>query len=72
MSFLGIMIVSFTAFLLMIVAMALGVIFGRPAIKGSCGGLGSAGACQACSGQCRKADSANRRAARMPPGKALR
>lgn len=29
-------------------ALALGVLFGRPALKGSCGGLACSGACHAC------------------------
>lgn len=32
-------IVSFLIMVLVVVAMAIGVIFGRPSIKGSCGGL---------------------------------
>lgn len=29
-------------------ALGVGVLFGRPAIKGSCGGLACNGACQSC------------------------
>lgn len=29
-------------------ALALGVLFGRPALKGSCGGIACSGACHAC------------------------
>ncbi len=40
---MAILISSFIIFLAMIFAMAMGVLFGRPAIKGSCGGF--AGGC---------------------------
>ncbi len=35
-------------FLLIMLAMAVGVIFGRPPLKGSCGGLGAVGINQNC------------------------
>lgn len=35
-------------FVLAIAALALGVLFGRPPLKGSCGGLACGGACQSC------------------------
>jgi len=43
---------SFIIILLTMVAMAVVVIFGRPAIKGSCGGL--AGECAHCTLTCRR------------------
>ena len=36
-------IIAFFIFLLVVVAMAVGVIFGRKRIQGSCGGLSSVG-----------------------------
>lgn len=39
-------LVSFAVFAIVIFIMAIGVMFGRQAIKGSCGGLNSDCACQ--------------------------
>ncbi len=61
MSLLATITVTFVVFLLAVAAMAVGVMIGRPPIKGSCGGLGSSGACEICTGRCRMA----RRRARM-------
>jgi hypothetical protein len=36
------MLVAFVVLLLVVAAMAVGVMFGRPPIKGSCGGVGAA------------------------------
>jgi len=50
-------IITFIVFSAALVAMAIGVIFGRPAIKGSCGGLNNIdglGKCEFCSGTCKK------------------
>ena len=44
---------SFAVMLLVIVGMSVGVMNGRKAISGSCGGLTSGG-CELCSGKCRK------------------
>ena len=43
-----IFVISFLVFALIIAAMAVGVIAGRPPIKGSCGGSGVLGIDQAC------------------------
>ena len=44
-------IFSFAILLLVILAMAVGVLNGRAAIQGSCGGLNGEG-CELCSGSC--------------------
>ena len=46
-------LLSFVLILLVIVGMSVGVLNGRRAISGSCGGLNSGG-CELCSGNCRK------------------
>lgn len=43
---------SFVVLLLVIAGMSIGVLNGRKAISGSCGGLNS-GSCELCSGNCR-------------------
>ncbi len=47
------LIASFIALLLAVAAMAVGVLFGRAPIRGSCGGVG-AGGCTVCSGRCER------------------
>lgn len=47
------LLLSFTIILAIIAAMSVGVLNGRKAISGSCGGLNN-GRCELCSGQCRK------------------
>ncbi len=47
------LILSFVVLLLVIVGMSVGVMNGRPAISGSCGGL-NGGRCELCSGKCRR------------------
>jgi hypothetical protein len=47
------LVLSFIVILLVIAGMSIGVINGRRAISGSCGGL-SGGGCELCSGNCRK------------------
>lgn len=47
--------VFFTTFIVIVIAvlgMAIGVLLGRPAIKGSCGGLNQIGLTGSCSGVC--------------------
>jgi hypothetical protein len=46
-------LLSFIMILLVIAGMAIGVMNGRRAISGSCGGL-SGGGCELCSGDCKK------------------
>ena len=43
---------AFVIILLAVIAMAIGVIFGRSAIKGSCGGLNQVGLSGSCGGAC--------------------
>lgn len=47
------LLLSFTVIVAVIAAMSIGVMNGRPAIRGSCGGLNNGG-CELCSGKCRK------------------
>ena len=46
------LLLSFIVILLVITGMSVGVMNGRRAISGSCGGVGSGG-CELCSGNCR-------------------
>jgi hypothetical protein len=46
------LLLSFLVILLVIAGMSIGVMNGRKAISGSCGGL-SGGGCELCSGNCR-------------------
>lgn len=47
------LLLSFVVILLVIAGMSVGVMNGRRAISGSCGGL-SGGGCELCSGNCKK------------------
>ena len=53
------LLLSFVLILLVITGMSVGVLNGRRAISGSCGGLNSGGGCELCSG---KGDCRNKRA----------
>lgn len=46
-------VLAFFILLFVIVAMSIGVMNGRKAISGSCGGL-NGGRCEICTGKCRK------------------
>jgi len=46
------LIATVVVFGLAVAAMALGVLFGRAPIRGSCGGVGGGAGCEACSGRC--------------------
>ena len=54
------LLLSFIIILLVITGMSIGVINGRRAIKGSCGGL-NGGGCELCSGNCRRKDAESQR-----------
>jgi hypothetical protein len=47
------LLLSFTVIVAVIAAMSIGVMYGRPASRVSCGGLNNGG-CELCSGKCRK------------------
>ena len=47
------LLLSFAIILAIVAAMSIGVLNGRKAISGSCGGLNN-GRCELCSGQCKK------------------
>lgn len=49
---MSIFITTFIIMAIAIIGMAIGVILGRPAIKGSCGGLNQVGLAGSCSGAC--------------------
>jgi hypothetical protein len=53
MTLISTMLVSFAVMLIVIAAMAIGVMNGRRPISGSCGGLNSGG-CELCSGKCKR------------------
>jgi hypothetical protein len=44
--------ITFSILILAFAGMAIGVLLGRPAIKGSCGGLNQVGLAGSCSGAC--------------------
>lgn len=47
-----IFIATFIVITIAVLGMAIGIILGRPAIKGSCGGLNQIGLAGSCSGAC--------------------
>ena len=49
---MSIFIATFIILSIAVIAMAIGVILGRPAIKGSCGGLNQVGLSGSCGGIC--------------------
>ncbi|MBL1320081.1 MAG: (Na+)-NQR maturation NqrM [Methylophaga sp.] len=49
---MSIFIATFIIISIAVVGMAIGVILGRPAIKGSCGGLNQVGLAGSCGGAC--------------------
>ena len=53
---MSIFIATFIIITIAVVGMAIGVILGRPAIKGSCGGLNQVGLAGSCSGACSSED----------------
>ncbi len=57
------LLLSFLVILLVITGMSIGVMNGRRAISGSCGGL-NGGGCELCSGNCKK----RRKETRDPDG----
>jgi len=53
-------LLALIVFLVIVAVMAVGVIFGRPPIKGSCGGLGAVGIhqeCEICGGNPQRCES---------------
>lgn len=52
MNFVILFAVSAAVMLTVILLMSIGVLFGRRAISGSCGGLNQTGGCALCSGDC--------------------
>ncbi|MEH6582854.1 MAG: (Na+)-NQR maturation NqrM [Halioglobus sp.] len=60
---MAVFFVSMLVFALVIAGMAIGVIMGRPPIKGSCGGMGALGidtACDLCGGDPQRCDEETR------------
>ena len=51
-------VATFVVFSLAVAAMAVGIIFGRAPIRGSCGGVSGKG-CAACAGRCTRSDVAD-------------
>jgi hypothetical protein len=49
---MSIFIATFIILTIAVIGMAIGVIMGRPAIKGSCGGLNQVGLSGSCGGVC--------------------
>ena len=49
---MSLFIITFIVISIALIGMAIGVLLGRPAIKGSCGGLNQVGLAGSCSGAC--------------------
>jgi len=49
---MSVFIATFIIITIAVAGMAIGIILGRPAIKGSCGGLNQIGLAGSCSGTC--------------------
>lgn len=49
---MSLFIITFIIISIALIGMAIGVLLGRPAIKGSCGGLNQVGLAGSCSGVC--------------------
>lgn len=65
---MSMMIVTFLVMLLVVTAMAVGVLLGRKPIEGSCGGMSALGmetACDICGGDQTKCDEENERVANL-------
>lgn len=66
---MAMLIITFLFMLLVVAAMAIGVIMGGKPIKGSCGGMASLGmetACDVCGGDQTKCDEETARVAALP------
>ena len=60
---MSLFLISFLVICLVMAAMAVGVIYGRAPIKGSCGGIGALGidtACEICGGDPKRCDEETR------------
>ena len=65
------MLVAFAVMLLIVAAMAIGVLVGRKPISGSCGGMsaiGMVGACDVCGGDKNKCEKESKEAAEQSSG----
>ena len=56
---MGLFLITFVVMLLVVAGMAVGVMNGRKAISGSCGGLNAGGKCAFCTGEVSKCKNKN-------------